>query len=55
VCWERGSRIESYCLTGLEFRFCKMKRVVEWMVMWLPNNVNELDVAELYIEKWLKW
>jgi len=39
----------SYCLMGIEFQFCKMKRVLEMDGDdWLHNTMDVFNTTELY-------
>ena len=45
-CQEQG--MESCCLMGTEFQFCKMKGICDWMVViQIHNNVNVFNTTEL--------
>ena len=45
VLWASGEgEMESCCLMGMEFQFCKMKKF--WR---LHNNVNVLNTTKLYL------
>lgn len=35
----------SYCLIGIEFQFCKMKRVLEMVVGWLHSILGFVDYS----------
>ena len=47
--------MESYCLMGIEFQFCEMKRVLEMDANDGCTTVKVLHTSLNSTLKWLKW